>query len=435
MEALVKHYDLDDFYSLIDILGKILEHRRKKPTTKSAELFYQHQLNYYQSIANAKAEGNLFVLHSAFTPVEILYAFDIVPAHASFFLGAIAQLTKKQGEYMERASSFGYPWEVCQGHRPVVGGGLYGKIPRPDLCISSQIGCTNAAASVIGLARMYGVEAYYLDMSYGGKRDVDLAYYVENLKALISFLEEFTGRKFDGDKLKCIVDIERQIGELNLEIMELRKAVPSPVRHRGFTQQYSVDMFTPGTEEALNYFRQVRDEIKANVDAGKGPIDTPERYRILSILMPPNFAHKLLDWMEEEHGVFSVGEPHMAYWPPNIRIDPERPLESLAIKYHNRPMVGQLICTAEVSLVTDVLYLAKAYKADGAIFYANVTCHTSPVLIRSVKDTLLEEVGSPTLTLDMDAADPNYTSQEEMQERIELFLEIMDAYKAKRNLH
>jgi benzoyl-CoA reductase/2-hydroxyglutaryl-CoA dehydratase subunit BcrC/BadD/HgdB len=432
MKPLVTEYDLGDFYKLIEMLEGILAHRKKKPTTKSAELFYQHQINYYTAIRNAALHKKLWVMHSAFAPVELLYAFDIVPAHTSFFLGAIAQLTKKQGEYMEKASAFGYPWEVCQGHRPVVGGALAGKVPRPDLCMAIQIGCTNAASSVVGFARTYGVPIYYLDMSYGGKRDVDMKYYVDNLKALISFLEEFTHTKLDWDKFKHIVDIERQIGDVNLEIMNMRKAIPSPVRHRGFTQQYSVDMFTPGTEEALTYFKTVRDEIKENVEARKGPIDTPERYRILSILMPPNFSHKLLDWMEEEHGVFSVGEPHMAYWPPNIQIDPDRPLESLAIKYYNRPMLGQLICKADVGLIPDVLYLAKEYSADGAIFYANVTCHTSPVLIRSVKDTLLKEVGIPTLTLDMDVADPNYTSQEEMQEKIELFLEIMDTYKDRR---
>ena len=432
MEPLVTEYDLGDFYRLIELLNSILEHRKKKPTTKSAELFYQHQINYYTAIKNAALEGKFWVLHSALAPIEILYAFDIVPAHTSFFLGAIAQLTKKQGEYMEKASAFGYPWEVCQGHRPVVGGALAGKIPRPDLCISMQIGCTNAAASVVGFARAYGVPVYYFDMSYGSKRKVDLEYYVNNLKALISFLEESTKRKFDWDKFRHIVDIERQIGDVNLEIMELRKAIPSPVRHRGFTQQYSVDMFTPGTEEALIYFKTVRDEIKENVEAHKGPIDTPERYRILSILMPPNFSHGLLDWMEEKHGVFSVGEPHMAYWPPNVRIDPDRPLESLAIKYYNRPMLGQLLCTANAGLIPDVLYLAKEYSADAAIFYANVTCHTSPALIRSVKDVLMNEAGIPTLILDMDVADPNYTSQEEMQEKIELFLEIMDLYKAKR---
>jgi len=432
MQPLVTEYDLDDFYKLIEVLNSILAHRKRKPTTKSAELFYQHQINYYTAIKNASEKGEPWVLHSAFAPVEILYALDIVPAHTSFFLGAIAQLTKKQGEYMEKASAFGYPWEVCQGHRPVVGGALAGKIPKPDLCISTQIGCTNAASSVVGFARTYGVPMYYLDMSYGGKRDVDLAYYVENLKALIAYLEEYFNKKFDWDKFRHIVDIERQVGDMNLEIMDMRKAIPSPVRHRGFTQQYSVDMFTPGTEEALQYFKTVRDEIKENVKAQKGPIATPEQYRILSILMPPNFAHKLLDWMEEEHGVYSVGEPHMAYWPPDIQIDPDRPLESLAVKYYNRPMLGQLICTAESSLVPDVLHLAKEYKADGAIFYANVTCHTSPVLIRSVKDVLLKEIGIPTLVLDMDVADPNYTSQEEMQEKIELFLEIMDSYKEKR---
>ena len=122
----------------------------------------------------------------------------------------------------------------------------------------------------------------------------------------------------------------------------------------------------------------------------------------------------------------------MAYWPPNIKLDPKHPLESLANKYYNRPMVAQLICPASACLIPDTIRLANEYNADGAIFYANVTCHTSPVLIRSVKDSLIQTAGIPTLILDMDVADPNYTSQEEMQERIETFMEIMEHYKEKR---
>jgi benzoyl-CoA reductase/2-hydroxyglutaryl-CoA dehydratase subunit BcrC/BadD/HgdB len=152
----------------------------------------------------------------------------------------------------------------------------------------------------------------------------------------------------------------------------------------------------------------------------------------MSIFMPPNFLHGLLDWMEEEHGIFSVAEPHMAYWPPHVKMDPDRPLESLALKYYNRPMVRQNICMSKDALIPDVKYLAKEYKAEGAIFYANVTCHVAPATTRWVKDVLLKECGIPTLILDCDVADPNYTSQEEMQEKIELFLEMMDFYKERR---
>ena len=123
---------MENFEGLIKTLEGIIEYRKKKPTVPSSQAFYEAQLEYYRAIRYAREEGKLFILHSAFAPAEIFYAMDMVPGHASFSLGAMAQMLKKQPECLEEAHRYGLPWETCGAHRLVVGAALLGMTPHSD---------------------------------------------------------------------------------------------------------------------------------------------------------------------------------------------------------------------------------------------------------------------------------------------------------------
>ena len=233
--------------------------------------------------------------------------------------------------------------------------------------------------------------------------------------------------KMNWDKLMHSLELEQKKAWVSGELMNLKKESPCPVRHRTFTQQHSVGMFTPGREDTLKFFETVRYECRRNVELKKSPIPTPEKYRIVTILMPPNHAHKLLDWMEEEHGIYSVAEPHMNYWPPDSEflVDLSHPIESLAEKYckRNMPYAGPA-----ARVISECKRYIRDYNIDGAFFYANITCHNTSALTRWAKDTFME-ANVPVLVLDMDVVDPAYASQEELMDRVEAFLEVMDSYK------
>ncbi len=96
-------YNDADLDGLIATLDSIIEHRKAHPTVPSSLVFYETQAHYYRRIKNAHDEGKMRILHTAFSPVEIFNAFDLVPAHASFYIGAQAQVLKKQPEYLEAA--------------------------------------------------------------------------------------------------------------------------------------------------------------------------------------------------------------------------------------------------------------------------------------------------------------------------------------------
>jgi len=141
-----------------------------------------------------------------------------------------------------------------------------------------------------------------------------------------------------------------------------------------------------------------------------------------------------MDWMETEHGIASVAEPHMNEWSAWVadRIDPEKPLESIAVKYQNHLVSRQLCAPMALTQLPDVLRYAKARKAEGAIYYASVSCNTSPHLLACLKDALEKEAHVPLLILDEDVLDPTYASEAEMRERVDGFVEVMDTHKMER---
>lgn len=432
LEPLGSH--MENFDGLIKSLEGMVEHRKKKPTVPSSLAFYETELNYYRDIRNAHDEGKMLVLHSAWAPAEIFYAMGLVPAHASFALGAMAQVLKKQSECLEAAHRYGIPWEICGAHRLVIGAALMGMTPHIDLCVSLHMGCTSAATSVVSVAKLHNLPIFYVQIPYGN-REYDRASYTRQLKLLIDWLEKQTNRKLDWDRLKEAVKIEKQIYEFESEVEGLRGCIPSPMKHRSYMEQYQTDMMMPGTQRSLNYYKIVRDEVKYFAERGIHPLgpDHKERYRVISCFMPPNWCRSLMDWMEKEHGISSVGEPHMNEWVTWLadRMDPEKPLESLAMKYQNHLVIRPINSPADITQIPDVIRYVENRKADGAIYYASVSCNTSPHLLSCLKDTL-EKRNVPLLTLDNDVVDPAYATESEMRERVDAFVGVMDFYKEKR---
>lgn len=69
---------------------------------------------------------------------------------------------------------------------------------------------------------------------------------------------------------------------------------------------------------------------------------------------------------------------------------------------------------------------AKAFHVQGAIFWSHIGCKQGSAMIYWVKEALREQVGIPTLVVDMDILDPSVTSDEAMKEKLEGFFELLD---------
>jgi benzoyl-CoA reductase/2-hydroxyglutaryl-CoA dehydratase subunit BcrC/BadD/HgdB len=328
----------------------------------------------------------------------------------------------EQAEILSAGAELGLVPEICSPHRGLAGAFALGALPRPDVMLWSNLICDNTAKSGELIMELNDCPGFFLDHPFQ-RSEAEEKYLIGELEDMVHFLEEKSGRRMDWDKLSEIVArMDRQI-ELFREINELRKSVPSPFGIRGYLQLLTVDYLCPGQPEAVEYLETLRQELAEMVREGKGAVST-ERFRLMTLFVPPMYLIGSLDKLEQEYGAVSVVEPLFTRWAEG-RLDPSQPLESVVKKSalipERRSMYGPL---GEPAL-QDIIDCAEQYKVDGAVYWAFMGCRHTCATIRLFKE-ILNEIDVPMLTVDCDIVDPTINSEEEIRGKLEQFFEMLE---------
>lgn len=417
----------DERRSDIELLARscrmIARLNRANPEARESDVkYYQMLESYYRRVLSAKREGNFLAAHTVFFPTEILYAMDIVPMHTEMTTWLMALFLSKQAELLAAGAELGLASEICSPHRGLAGAFALGSLPHPDAMLWSNLICDNTAKSGELVMKINDCPGFFLDHPFQAT-EAEVKYLVGELKAMISFLEEQSGHKMDWDKLAEIVaGMDREI-ELFREINELRKAVPCPFRTLGLLELLSVDYLFPGQPEAIDYLETVRRELTEMVGEGRGVV-SPERFRLMTLFVPPMHMISFLEKTMQEFGAVSVVDPLFTRW-SEVRLDPTKPLESVARKADIIPERQSMYGPLEERVLKDIVACAEQYRVDGAIYWAFMGCRHTCATIKLFKD-ILGEVDVPVLTIDCDIVDPTLNSEEEMREKLEQFFELLE---------
>jgi benzoyl-CoA reductase/2-hydroxyglutaryl-CoA dehydratase subunit BcrC/BadD/HgdB len=396
--------------------------RARPESRKSQTLYYQMLVDYYTRISNAHQEGKLLAAHTVFFPTEILYAMDIVPMHTETTTWLSALFLKEHAALLEKGTEQGLAAEICSPHRGVAGIFALNAIPRPDVILWSNLICDNTAKSGELMMKLSDSPGFFLDNPFQDSSG-EINYLVGELQDMVRFLEEQSGRKMDWNKLSEIVERTNHEIELYREICELRKAVPSPISILGYLELISADYLFPGQPEATKYLTLLRDELKEMIEQGKGAVSN-ERFRLMTLFLPPLHLMTSLGRIFEENGAVSVSEPFFTRWSEG-RLDPNRPLESVAMKSFMIPERRSMYGPLNQQALNDIAESAEQYKIDGAIYWAFIGCRHTCATIRVIKE-ILGEVDVPMLAIDCDIVDPTVTSEEEARDKIEQFFELLE---------
>jgi benzoyl-CoA reductase/2-hydroxyglutaryl-CoA dehydratase subunit BcrC/BadD/HgdB len=394
-----------------------------RPEAKKSEaLYYQMLANYYTRLLNAREEGKFVAAHTVFFPSEILYAMDIVPMHTEMTTWMMALFMAEQAELLAAGAELGLAPEICSPHRGLAGAFSLGALPRPDAMLWSNLICDNTAKSGELIMEINDCPGFFLDHPFQDS-EAEVKYLTEELEDMIDFLEEKSGQRMDWDKLSEIVgQMDRQIA-LFREICELRKAVPSPFPTQDYLKLLSVDYLCPGEPEAITYLETLRQELTEMVREGKGAV-SPERFRLMTLFVPPMYLTGFLEKVTQEYGAVSVVEPLFTRWAEG-RLDPTKPLESVAKKLDLIPERRSMYGPLEERVLKDIVDCAEQYKVDGAIYWAFMGCRHTCATVRLFKD-ILSEIDVPMLTVDCDIVDPTINSEEEVREKLEQFFELLE---------
>ncbi len=343
---------------------------------------------YFAEAHAAKAEGRLVGWMPPMNgAIEVFRAMDIVPVMPENW-SPICAATGLAPECMEAAERMGYSRDLCGYLRNAIGyinEGMkksdqpFGGLPAPDLIISFGGGCIPAMKIFQAFTEHFKVPTFLADgpqIQPENMTSETLEFGVDHFKQLISFLEEQTGKKLDMDRLKEVVRLSDRACELWDEIMDYRRCVPE------------------------------------------------ERFRLFWDNIPLWYNMGLFNYFEK-FGAVVVAETYSAAW--SIRLDPEKPLETLARKSMlSFPLVSNVSLQKRIDMVLDT---CRKYKIDGAILHSNKSCKPISLGQMDVKKELMKQLDIPGVMFEADHMDVRNWNEAQVKNRLDAFMDMLEQRK------
>jgi benzoyl-CoA reductase subunit B len=349
----------------------------------------------------------------------------------------------KSREYIAEAEKHGHSEDVCTYVKCDVGMAMAGnigptgtKIPEPDLLLLSYTGCYTFMKWFELLREMYDCPCVFLHVPYQGDGEIEpehREYMVKQIKdEVIPALEKISGRKYDEDALRERLKLSVQAEDDLVWVLESAKNKPSPIDSYFGAVYYVGPIFSAfrGTEEGVAYYKALRKEVQGRIDAGLGPVApkgpiTDEKYRLV-VEGPPNWTHFREFWqMFADEGAVVVASTYSKVggtYDFGFRHNPDDPLGTMGdycggcYTNHNLPGRIDMLCT----------YL-KEYEADGFLINSVKSCNSFSagqlMMLREVE----KRTGLPGGFIESDLVDPRYFSAANIKNRLESYIQMVDA--------
>jgi benzoyl-CoA reductase/2-hydroxyglutaryl-CoA dehydratase subunit BcrC/BadD/HgdB len=391
---------------------------------------------------------------------EIIRAMDIVPVWTENYAGICAAKRDAQ-RFLERAEAENFSRSLCTYALCGLGFDVWraelGEMPpdspwggqvKPDMMLGSgQMVCDprnkwyQAAQHYMPDVPIYEVglpwPPYEQDYDYREVQDYYIKYIVEQLRGLVRFLEEQTGKKMDWDRLSELVDITDKTWNLIWETYELRRAIPTPMDTGDAMNTMVPIAFMMGTQEAYDFFKDLYSELQHKI-ANKEGVVPEEKYRLLwGGGLPSWFALSDFNYFNRLGAVFPVETTYRSVEAIyNFDIDLTKinePLEHIAwrwLKYWTYWYDKARKRPGSHPDVERLIQYIEDYKIDGIVMHEAFSCRTwHPGLIWQLN--LLKKVyrDIPSLVLESDIVDISSYSEADTRARIDAFIEILEATK------
>ncbi len=405
--------------------------KKSKKRLKAAKDLNQVVMDYYLECVQAGAAGKpvgwMPPMNGA---IEIFYAMDLQPVFPENWSPVCAAFGLAPKNF-EAAHSLGYSRDLCGYLRNILGyvhgpmtepGTPLGGLPAPDILLSPGGGCVPVMKIFHGLERRFPEAAVFrADLPQVPLEDIQpwhVEYAVAEIERLIAWLEETTGRRLDRDRLAEAVRLSDEACRLWDEIMTFRRFTPTPFSAAEIGIMF-VMVTRQGTQIAVDFLEKVLAEVQERAAAGMGVVEE-EKVRLFWDNIPLWYNMGLFNYFEPAGGVV-VAETYSAAW--SLRLDPERPIESLALKsLKSYPLVS---CVSIKTRMDMVLRACREYHIDGAILHRNKSCLPITLGQMNIKAALEEQLGIPSVVIDADHMDPDNFSLGQFQTRADAFLEML----------
>ncbi len=395
--------------------------------------------NYLECLSKGTDGGRKFAYTFVMgNPIELLSVLGIVPVFPEVTSLNISYRGGAPG-LIAAAEEEGYSTDACGYVKMGVGAALkggqtpIGTMPKPDILLLNYSGCQIYIHWWEQLHYLTGAPILTVDVPYlrdydGHVSPHDREYVVGQLQELIPQLEAATGRRFDEETLKETLRRSQDAWDLWRKCLEMGKLRPTPFDAYFETIYYmSPITLSRGSPECVDFYRFLIDELQRRHEAGVGPT-AEEKFRLVFEGVP-NYPYFRSFWdlfRKWDARCVASTYPKVAGMVDtgSFRLDPEKPLESLAEymihAYCNLNMIGRV----------DLLErYVKEYEADGLIIHAIKSCRSFSMGHGDIREHFAKDLDVPTLLLESDHVDPRYYSEAQMRNRVDAFFETLSLRK------
>lgn len=395
---------------------------------------------YFERVTRAAEQGDgkaVYMLISG-NPVELVQAFDLVPVYPE--IDALQLAVKKAAlPFIQKAEEIGYSMDNCAYVKADVGLFLgdrktpFATIPLPSLILCNYVGCNVYLQWFEHLAEYCDGEIYNLDIPFlrdpsGKPSKSDVDYVVKQLEEVIVAMERITGKDLDWKKLKRIVALSGETGELWAKIKSLTKHVPTP-----FDAYFdSVTMMAPlyclrGTEDGLKFFQTALKEMEEKVELGQGPLPK-ERFRFVIEGPPPWPYLRTFRDLFSKWGAVAVASTYSTVgglWEFGFKHDPNRPLESIA----EHMLEWNVTNRNFLQRYAQIRRYLEEWNADALIIHSVKSCRLFSAGQGDMREYFTKDLNVPTLLIESDIEDPRYFSEAQIKNRVDAFFESLEHKK------
>jgi benzoyl-CoA reductase/2-hydroxyglutaryl-CoA dehydratase subunit BcrC/BadD/HgdB len=372
---------------------------------------------YYLSGAQAKKQGRPIAYVTAFTPVEILRAMDVVYMYPESY-AVVCSASNKAREIIHASQMGSFAQDLCSYSLIDFGTESYNKLPlgglpQPDMLIAANNQCGTTFLWFKLLAQKKNVPLFIIDYPAAIEDEGTTKEYIaRQYEALIDFVKKHTANALNAQKLSETVAFSLKTCDLWQKVHQLNKRAPIGIEASKILDALFPMVVAKGTKAASDYYEALILEHQHPNNSSSA-----DSVRLLWHGYPMWFlAKRFPDCFDE--GFQIVLNDYTLWW--NLDYKKGRDdLDTLITAYSNTYLNWPL--DKKIKWISD---LVKEYSIKAVLCHANRSCRRALADIVPLRKELSKK-GIPAVIIESDMANPDFYSKEQVNLRIESFRDAL----------
>lgn len=410
----------------------------KRPKPKSMIMLGEQTDALFENARIAKENGEKVGWSASIFPQEIAETLGLNILYPENHAAGIAARHQADPFLQECEGPLGYSNDLCAyakvnlAYASVLNGESSvelpdgGKMVKPDFLLLTNNICNQLTKWYQNLAKQMDIPIFFIDTCYNPYdyvTETRVRYVRAQIDKLIEDLCAFTGKTWDEDRFKAIMEISQRNSYLWERANNLMDRKPSPLSGFELFNYMSAMVCNRGKESSTAILQQLNDEIEENIKNGTSTFPVEEQFRVSwdGIACWPYLSHNLRTL--KKYGINMVASSYGKAW---------------AIEYEDLDGMARAYCFASTNgdnattMISRRIEALEKFGCEGTIYHVNRSCKVMDCQMMEVQRQISARTGIPFTSFDGDQADYRNYSEAQFETRIQGLVEVMKQNKEAR---